>query len=49
MCCVLIAIAQTSVWGWGGPRTLGLLAAGLVICAAWIWVELHSQTSRWST
>jgi MFS family permease len=44
MCCVLIAIAQTSVWGWGGPRTLGLLAAGLVICAMWIWVELHSQT-----
>ena len=44
MCCVLIAIAQTSVWGWGSPRTLGLLAAGLLICAMWIWVELHSQT-----
>ena len=29
MCCVLIAIAQTTVWGWGDPRTLSLFAAGI--------------------
>ncbi|HEY2771318.1 MAG TPA: MFS transporter [Solirubrobacteraceae bacterium] len=39
----LIAISQTTVWGWGSPKTLGLLAAGLAVCAVWIWVEVHSR------
>jgi EmrB/QacA subfamily drug resistance transporter len=43
MCCVLIAIAQSTVWGWGGTRTLVLFAAGFAICAAWIVVELRSR------
>ena len=43
MCCVLIAIAQTTVWGWGGTKTIALLAAGAVVIAAWIWVEVHSR------
>ena len=42
-CCVLIAISETITWGWGSPKTLGLLAVGLVICAAWIVVEVHSD------
>jgi EmrB/QacA subfamily drug resistance transporter len=40
---VLIAIAQTTVWGWGGSKTIGLLALGFAICAAWIWVEVRSR------
>src|SRR5215467_1533813 len=40
---VLIAIAQTTAWGWTGPKTLALLGSGLVICAAWILVELRSS------
>jgi EmrB/QacA subfamily drug resistance transporter len=40
---VLIAIAQTTVWGWGDPRTVGLLAAGLVVCASWVVVAGHSR------
>ncbi len=43
MCCVLIAIAQTSVWGWGGTRTVALFAAGLALCAAWVAVEVRSR------
>jgi MFS family permease len=43
MCCVLIAIAQTTVWGWGGTKTIALLAAGAVVIAAWIWIEVHSR------
>jgi EmrB/QacA subfamily drug resistance transporter len=39
---VLIAISQTSTWGWGSPKTLGLLAAGLAVCAAWVLVEVRS-------
>jgi EmrB/QacA subfamily drug resistance transporter len=40
---VLIAIAQTTAWGWTGAKTLALLGSGLVICAAWILVELRSS------
>jgi EmrB/QacA subfamily drug resistance transporter len=43
MSCVLIGIAQTTAWGWTGPRTLGLLAAGVVISGLWIAVELRSS------
>jgi EmrB/QacA subfamily drug resistance transporter len=39
---VLIGIAQTTVWGWTGPGTLALLAAGLAVCSVWILVELRS-------
>ena len=42
-CCVLIAISETTTWGWGSARTLGLLAVGLVGCAAWIAVEVRSD------
>src|SRR3954467_12281444 len=30
---VLLAITETSTWGWGSPKTLGLLALGLPVCA----------------
>jgi MFS family permease len=40
--CVLIAISETIAWGWGSPKTLGLLAAGLLACGAWVAVELRS-------
>jgi MFS family permease len=43
MCCVLVAIAQTTVWGWGGARTLALLAFGLLVCVAWVSVEVRSE------
>jgi len=41
--CVLIAISETITWGWGSPKTLGLLAVGLVGCAAWVGVEVRSE------
>jgi EmrB/QacA subfamily drug resistance transporter len=42
MCCVLIAIAQTTVWGWISVKTLSLLTAGLAVCAMWILAEVRS-------
>ncbi len=42
MCCVLIAISQTTTWGWGSPKTLALLFVGLVVCALWVAVEVRS-------
>jgi MFS family permease len=43
MCCVLIAIGQTTVWGWRDPRTLGVFFIGLLLCGAWIVVEVRSR------
>src|SRR5436189_1876662 len=40
---VLLAITQTSSWGWGSPKTLGLLAAGFVVIGAWVREELRSR------
>ena len=41
--CVLIAIAQTTVWGWGEPRRSRCSRSGLVFCAAWVTVEVRSR------
>jgi EmrB/QacA subfamily drug resistance transporter len=43
MSLVLIGIAQTTVWGWGDPRTVAVLSAGFAVCAGWVMVELHSR------
>jgi predicted MFS family arabinose efflux permease len=40
---VLIGVSQANEWGWDSARTLGLLAAGIVICAAWVLIELRSR------
>jgi EmrB/QacA subfamily drug resistance transporter len=40
---VLLAITQTSTWGWGSPKTLGLLALGMVLIVAWVREELRSR------
>jgi EmrB/QacA subfamily drug resistance transporter len=41
--CVLIAISETISWGWGSPKTLILLAAGLVLSAIWVVVEVGAD------
>jgi EmrB/QacA subfamily drug resistance transporter len=38
----LLAISETTTWGWGSPKTLGLLAAGVIICCIWVRVEIRS-------
>jgi EmrB/QacA subfamily drug resistance transporter len=40
---VLLAITETSTWGWGSPKTLGLLAFGTLVILAWIREELASR------
>ncbi|HEY4823447.1 MAG TPA: MFS transporter, partial [Solirubrobacteraceae bacterium] len=39
---VLLAISQTTVWGWGSAKTLGLIAAGVTVSLLWILVETRS-------
>jgi len=40
---VLLAITETSTWGWGSPKTLGLLAFGTLVIVAWVREELRSR------
>jgi MFS family permease len=40
---ILIAISETTTWGWGSTKTLALIAVGLLFVAAWIMVELRSR------
>ncbi|SEP25683.1 MFS transporter [Trujillonella endophytica] len=40
--CVLLAVSRGTVWGWGSPRVLGLLAGAAVLLVAWIAVETRS-------
>src|SRR4051794_774863 len=37
--CVLISVSETSAWGWGSPKTIGLCLFGLAILAVWVLVE----------
>jgi EmrB/QacA subfamily drug resistance transporter len=41
---VLMAVSETSTWGWASPKTLGLLVAGLLVIGAWVWSELRSTS-----
>jgi MFS family permease len=39
----ILAISETTVWGWGSPRTIGLLLAGIAVTAVWIRTESRSR------
>jgi EmrB/QacA subfamily drug resistance transporter len=39
---VLVAVSETIAWGWGSPKTLGLIVVGALICVAWVTVEVRS-------
>ncbi len=41
---VLLGVSETTTWGWGSPKALGLIAAGLAVCALWVAVEVRSET-----
>jgi EmrB/QacA subfamily drug resistance transporter len=39
----MIAIARANTWGWGAPKTLGLIAAGLAVLVAWVQLERRTK------
>jgi EmrB/QacA subfamily drug resistance transporter len=43
MTLVLVAVSETTAWGWGGAKTLLMLAVGVLFCIAWVAVELRSK------
>jgi MFS family permease len=40
---VLLAISETTIWGWGGPKTIALMLAGFAFVVVWIAVEVRSR------
>jgi EmrB/QacA subfamily drug resistance transporter len=40
---LLLAISETTSWGWGSPKTIGLITLGLVILVSWVGVELRAR------
>jgi EmrB/QacA subfamily drug resistance transporter len=41
--CVLVGVSETSTWGWGSPKTLGLVGVGLAVLAAWVRIETRAS------
>ena len=41
---LLVALSQAPAWGWRSGRVLGLLAAAVVLGAAWVAAELRATT-----
>ena len=41
---LLVPLSEASDWGWGSPAVLGLLAAAVLLAAAWVWSELRAAT-----
>ena len=39
---LLVALTQSTSWGWTAPATLGMAGAGLVVLVAWVAVELRT-------
>jgi len=40
---LLLAVSEAATWGWGSPKTLGLVALGVVLLGVWVRVELASR------
>ena len=38
---VLVGVSKGNDWGWGEPRTLGMIVGGVVILLLWGWYELR--------
>ncbi|WP_217912936.1 MFS transporter [Miltoncostaea marina] len=41
--CLLVALTESQAWGWGSPRLLGLMGAGLVLLVVWGRVEARTD------
>ncbi|MGJ0117995.1 MFS transporter [Williamsia sp. MIQD14] len=42
--CLLLALSKGRSWGWTSDLTLGLVAAGLIVFAAWVVYELRTSS-----
>ena len=47
--CLLLPLSEAAVWGWGAPRTIGLLAVAAVLLVVFVLMERQDSRRRWST
>jgi EmrB/QacA subfamily drug resistance transporter len=40
---LLLAISETTEWGWGSAKTIGLISVGLLVLVAWVGVEIRAR------
>ena len=40
---LLVAVSEAPTWGWGSPKTIGLLVLSVVIAVLWVYAELRSK------
>ena len=40
---LLVAVSEAPTWGWGSPKTIGLLVLAGVLAALWVWAEARSK------
>jgi MFS family permease len=40
---LLYGLSKATSWGWGSPRVLGLLVAGLVLAVVFVWAEMRIE------
>ncbi|MGZ4333989.1 MAG: MFS transporter [Gaiellaceae bacterium] len=43
MTLVLVAVSETTVWGWGATKTILVLGAGVLVCVVWVIAEVRSS------
>jgi MFS family permease len=42
--CLLLPLSEAAVWGWGSPRTLGLLALAIVLLVSFVLLERRTRS-----
>ena len=40
---LLLAVSEAPTWGWGSPKTLGLLLLSALIAVLWVWSEARAR------
>lgn len=43
MSAILLAISETTAWGWHSAKAVGLFLAGALVCCGWVAAELRSD------
>jgi predicted MFS family arabinose efflux permease len=41
---MLLAVSETTVWGWGSAKSIGLFLGGAIVTVCWIAVEVRSSS-----
>jgi EmrB/QacA subfamily drug resistance transporter len=40
---LLVPVSEAATWGWGSPKTIGLLVLSAVLAVLWVWAEMRAK------